>query len=506
MIHFRLINTNAFSDEQSLWKATRCMSGDEFEQALEERNLGNLCANPLCDKVIDQNEINKCHIAFGKNEENSVQKTYHCCCESCNAVISKHAINLGGRKDATGRFRILLSLAREQQRSQNGQANTDMGRYRLDQKGELAAGTREAPVMKKVVAERESLVSDTGKSERSDIFQPYSIEGYVPRNKNRTAIEESLSREAGHKIEHKRVTFADQLESFAPSDSTSPPRGSMTENNDRSDDAPRIIFEIEDPSGPVDSQTTSLESKFGTLRVENYESFDAEVHLGNDIRTIDKELLRIMKQGTSKYFPQLEGCFPSEISNTDHWDKESEQSADDGTEGSLFSDDDFLSDEETPIYCHKTFFSEMFAAFDEWVTDRTLSQIKTVDPMSCEHIDLESIPQVPEIMTAIQRLISIAVASMSEKLQAASIRNVMQAEISSIIRTFRLDQPLPAFQSRQWIIASLLIFKALSLEKCPEFQAYLDTRDSIARVGSILAEASFTMEEFYAILDILLGG
>jgi hypothetical protein len=109
-------------------------------------------------------------------------------------------------------------------------------------------------------------------------------------------------------------------------------------------------------------------------------------------------------------------------------------------------------------------------------------------------------------MTAIQRLISIAVVSMSEKLQALPIRNVMLAEISSIIRTFRLDQPLPAFQSRQWIIASLLIFKALSLEKCPEFQAYLDTRDSIARVGAILADASFTMEEFYAVLDILLGG
>eukprot|EP00890_Picochlorum_soloecismus_P001822 jgi/Picsp_1/2640/NSC_00870-R1_rpap2_arath ame: full= rna polymerase ii subunit b1 ctd phosphatase rpap2 homolog ame: full=rna polymerase ii-associated protein 2 homolog len=500
----RLININAFSDEESLWKATRCMSGDEFEQALEERNLGNLCASPLCDKDVGQNEMNKSYRNFGMNEENESPQTYHCCCESCSAAISKHARKLGNRKDAAGRFRTLLRLAREQQRSRNGKAGVDVGRRELDRKGELAAGTREAPVMKKVVEERKSLGVDMRKTDPSDIFQADSIEGYAPKTKARR--EKGLSGEVGNKMEEKRVTFADELESFAPSEPNGPQTENVDENDNRSDDAPRIVFEVEDPSGPVDSQTASLESQFGTLRIENYDNFDSEALLGNDNCTIDKELLQIMKQGTLKYFPQLEGCFPPEISNK--WDKESEQSADDGrsSEGSLFSDDDFLSEEEDPIYCQKTFFTEIYAYIDAWVTDKTIAQIKPVDTVSRDQTVLEPIPQVPEIMTSIQRLISIAVVSMSDKLQAESIRSVMQAEISNVIRTFRLDQSLPAFQSRQWIIISLLIFKALSLEKYPEFQAYLDTRDSIARVGTILADASFTMEEFYAVLDILLGG
>ena len=229
------------------------MSGDEFEQALEERNLGSLCANPLCNKVVDQSEINKPHVKFGTNEENEIAKTYHCCCENCSAAISKHATNLGGRKDAAARFTTLLRLAREQHRFQNRKTGVDMRSHELDRKDELAAGTREAPVMKTVVAERECVGGDVRQRDPSASFRADYIEGYAPKNK----VERSKgpSEEVRNKMEEKRVTFADRLESFAPSESIVPLTEDMEEDGSRNNDAPRIVFEIEDPSGPVDSQT-----------------------------------------------------------------------------------------------------------------------------------------------------------------------------------------------------------------------------------------------------------
>ena len=43
-------SSSGVRDEGKLWKNTRCMSGIEFELAIEERMLGGYCGCPGCDR------------------------------------------------------------------------------------------------------------------------------------------------------------------------------------------------------------------------------------------------------------------------------------------------------------------------------------------------------------------------------------------------------------------------------------------------------------------------
>jgi hypothetical protein len=58
-------------------------------------------------------------------------------------------------------------------------------------------------------------------------------------------------------------------------------------------------------------------------------------------------------------------------------------------------------------------------------------------------------------------------------------------------------------QPTQWQVVSLLLLKALSLERCPALRPAFETRQGIERLGRLLGTLSFTIDEFYAQLELL---
>jgi hypothetical protein len=55
----------------------------------------------------------------------------------------------------------------------------------------------------------------------------------------------------------------------------------------------------------------------------------------------------------------------------------------------------------------------------------------------------------------------------------------------------------------QWQVVAALLLKALSLERCPPLRSCFETRDAISRLHRLLAGLSFTVEEFWAALELL---
>ena len=49
----------------------------------------------------------------------------------------------------------------------------------------------------------------------------------------------------------------------------------------------------------------------------------------------------------------------------------------------------------------------------------------------------------------------------------------------------------------------VLLLKALSLERLPALRPAFESRAGIERLGRLLASLSFTVEEFYAVLELL---
>ncbi|KAI8103891.1 hypothetical protein M9435_006417 [Picochlorum sp. BPE23] len=474
--------------QEGVWRASRCMSGEEFEMSLEERSLVGVCGNPSCSNRID-----------GKLGDKGRRKAYVCCSVFCYEAVEEVAERLGSRKDAAERFMALYESAKYQREKKKKeeediqQREKDKERARVEENkrpssssgtgrshaaaGEqLAAGTRKAPVMKAVVQER-TTKGRTKKKESSYDFQ--SIEGYRPKNAKKDGQQQE-----------RRVRFSDE-------------EGGAEQSNGMTGNAARFVFDIEDPKGHVEGDVTSLGDQFGTLRVveSNDTQHNHEAPHQPPAAQVDEILAKTMREGAAKYFPHLKSCIPSELYDG-HDDDESEDDTYDDDDEWMRSDDDVASDDDdVPIHCHKTFFTEVFSFFDLWITDYTIALMRSEN----RHMDT-SLPQVPEIMTAMQRFLSIACSTLAAKLCAQNHQRTITDSVGQVVRTFRLDQALPAFQSKQWVIVALIIVKAQSLSSHPEYQEFTDSRAAISRIGTVLSDANFTVEEFYAVLELFLLG
>lgn len=453
-------------ESSGLWKSTRCMSGAEFQLAIEERILAGYCGYPGCPN----------HQATINTNE-SIDEGY--CSVECVQGVRQHVSMLGTVDSALKRFTALYELAKKERNLRLGKQDTAPQSSNI--KGDsLAAGTQKTPIMQAVVREREPLpnTGTPGGVSKETRYDADNIEGYRLNSKEK----------------RKKVQFADTCQE----------KGDMMaqdlEKNSQQGPA-KFVFEIEDPKGPIDDDLTSLSDAFGTLKmVQN----DGELSVEHgDGGGIDEELARTMREGASKYFPHLEACMPKEI-----WESslDTSDSDKDDDEVSFLSDGDLDSssdDDDAQIRCHMTFFTQLFSFFDMWITDYTI-EIVQMKPM-IPYEERKCVPQIPEVMSAMERFISIACKTLVTQLNAEHDTQSIREDISKVIHSFRMDQSLPAFQSKQWVIVCLVIFKALSLTARPEYQEYTDTRKAIIQVSKILSDANFTVEEFYAVLDLFLS-
>lgn len=493
-LYYRLIEDEGdgsrLVSQEGVWRASRCMSGEEFEMSLEERSLVGVCGNPSCSNRID-----------GKLSDKGRKKAYVCCSVFCYEAVEEVAERLGSRKDAAERFMALYESAKYQREKKKKeeeeiqQREKEEERERVEENkrpsssgtglshaaaGEqLAAGTRKAPVMKAVVQER-TTKGRAKKKESSYDFQ--SIEGYRPKN---------AKKDGQH--QERRVRFSDE-------------EGGAEQSNRMTGNAARFVFDIEDPKGHVEGDVTSLGDQFGTLRVvesnDTQHNHEAPHQPPAAAAQVDEILAKTMREGAAKYFPHLKSCIPSELYDGHDDDESEDDTYDDDDDEWMRSDDDVASDDDNvPIHCHKTFFTEVFSFFDLWITDYTIALMRSEN----RHMDT-SLPQVPEIMTAMQRFLSIACSTLAAKLCAQNHQRTITDSVGQVVRTFRLDQALPAFQSKQWVIVALIIVKAQSLSSHPEYQEFTDSRAAISRIGTVLSDANFTVEEFYAVLELFLLG
>ncbi len=593
-----------------LWKATRCMSGEEFLLAVEERVLGDgmgaqpasACAYPGCSVV------------WGAAEASAVTSRVasgSCCSVVCAEHVAAHAARLGSVKDASARFTGLYELAKREREEMLRLARDATGAQTAGQAGpssetngkrtpsgdtpKFAAGTAKTPIMHAVITERSPGASPaSAQTKRDESFDADVVDGY------------RLKRHEGSNGNNgpRRVRFApnEQLEQKREFRSNDPPgevteapttgvatpvaveTDAETETATATDaDATHIdtaeqsetgapaqfVFSIEDPRGPVDDDMKSIGDMFGTLNVlvPEEEEVSEEAHASlsalraphapragsadGDIQPVDTILARTMRDG-AKHFPHLNipddvarqiKALETELADEERGAVVEPPAGDNDSELDGFEtiDSDFFStdeDEDVPIRCQKTFFTQIYTFFDYWITDASIEMTRgdghgarastgsTASTASIASTPPAPVPQVPEVATAMQRFISIGCTALAAKLcdgidgndgndgidgidgidENANVdKQTIVDRIARLAGTFRLDAALPAFDSKQWLVVCLAMLKALSANSHPHFQKLTETPAGAARVGEILGDACFTAEELLAVVSLLLG-
>jgi len=364
-------------------------------------------------------------------------------------------------------------------------------------------------------------------------------------------------------------------ESFEKEEKQRPQQPLQEEENEHAVQPPMnnqqavFVLDIEDAEGPIEGAEQNLNSRFGRLRVTHeIESQDAGLPVDDTITTqqqsipdnediseknknarsasnntspattaaatteatedppVDEVLAQRLRQGASKYFPQLAATLPPELAQTLE-DSASEAASTDAGNGSGAEDEEWmLSDTDTEgddeyfdntqngggsngpggrFRSRPTLFGELVLHLDTWVTDSTVQLLQTgPGEDATSSCSFSRIPPVPEIETALSRFIAFALPPVMEKLAIGMPTGEIERNLMELIKTLQLDNALPAFMTSQWQLVVMMFLKALSMERMPGLRPAFETRQGVHRVNQILTANAFTIEEFVAVLEILL--
>ena len=233
--------------------------------------------------------------------------------------------------------------------------------------------------------------------------------------------------------------------------------------------------------------------------------------------SIEALLMERLRQGAVKYFPQLVATPPPDLAKTL---EESLSDTDDVPEGdddgsenwSTFNSDEEESDAEYEMSStgggsggggriRLSFFGEFVNSLDQWVTDATICYLRS----SPEVPPPGSTPDtVPEIQSALSRFLHMALPAVLEHLAVQVSRTEVERGLMDLLRTFYLVRALPAFKSSQWQLVVMVLLKALSIDRMPSLRPYFEGREAVHRGNAFLTANLFTVEEFVAVLEVLL--
>jgi hypothetical protein len=314
-----------------------------------------------------------------------------------------------------------------------------------------------------------------------------------------------------------------------------------------------FVLDVEDAPGPIEGAEHALNSKFGRLRVANADEVQvvagvpsvdgntsnstiqeegttngndtvaattstAATAAGTEEPSVDEILAQRLRQGASKYFPQLAATLPPELAQTLDDSASEAASSDAGTEEEEWMLSDTDTDEEAEVAeissnggrfrSRPTFFGELVTNLDAWVTGSTVALLQRgPDDASTgqahNNFSLSS-QSVPEIETALSRFIAFALPPVMEKLAIGMPKGEVERNLMELIKTLQLVSALPAFTSSQWQLVVAMFLKALSIERVPGLQPAFETREGVHRMNQMLTANLFTIEEFVAVLEILL--
>eukprot|EP00887_Chlorella_sp_A99_P003333 scaffold26.g3333.t1 len=204
--------------------------------------------------------------------------------------------------------------------------------------------------------------------------------------------------------------------------------------------------------------------------------------------------------------PQLEELLSSLGSSSEEEEGDEEQQDDEGSDW-MESDEEGSEPEahgpggsSSGFRIRLTFFGMLFSHLEAWCTAGTQMLLASGPE---EPLPPPPPAASPPVLVALTRFLDVALPPVAAALLLGAARADAERGLAELARTFRLTGPLPALKGPQWQVAVVVLLKALSLERVPSLREAFESRDGLCRLSQLLGSLSFTMDEFYAVLELL---
>ncbi|CAL8463766.1 g3300 [Coccomyxa elongata] len=304
---------------------------------------------------------------------------------------------------------------------------------------------------------------------------------------------------------------------------------------------PVLVFEVEDADGPLEgAEQDSIAARFGRLEVADAGSVglpdgqlaalaDAQRALAAEPTGIEADLnlwrhhlgIPAAVEPTAASSASFRGAtqpVSAAAAASGEPGSHVEEPADaedvdanvaDGGEGEDLEGDEggtpyWLADPPEGFGRQLSQFGRLFSALDAWVTDATLRHLRAtgVQPAG----QAEDVPplEFAQGRAVLEVALGRALPSVLGALHVASPRSAAEVALRQLIATFYLRSAIPSLKEREWQLVTLTLLRALSIERLPALQEQFDSRSGVRAFNALLAELGCTVEEFDALLEVLL--
>ncbi|BDA48341.1 probable RNA polymerase II subunit B1 CTD phosphatase RPAP at C-terminar half [Coccomyxa sp. Obi] len=305
---------------------------------------------------------------------------------------------------------------------------------------------------------------------------------------------------------------------------------------------PVLVFEVEDADGPLEgAEQDSIAARFGRLKVADASNVglpseqmavlaDAQRVLAAEPTGIEADL-NLWRQhlgipapagsiaasstgssGTTQPGSAAAaalgepGSYAEESADAEDLDA---GGADDGGEGEDLEGDEggtpyWLADPPDGFGRQLSQFGRLFSALDGWVTDATLRHLRARPGRPAGQVEDVPAPEFAQGRAVLEVALGRALPSVLGALHVSSPRSAIEVALRQLIATFYLRSAIPSLKEREWQLVTLTLLRALSIERLPTLQEQFDSRGSVRALNALLAESGCTVEEFDALLEVLL--
>ncbi|KAL6782355.1 hypothetical protein ACKKBG_A06480 [Auxenochlorella protothecoides x Auxenochlorella symbiontica] len=503
------------SSSEHVWSLARVMSAEEYRQLAQERALAGLCGQPTCASPQPQLPPRRALLRLAEpapEEAEEVDLAGVTCSPACAAQAEAVAQRLGGAQRAQQRFDHLYDAVLERRAAH---AAPGAAAVPAEPQAGLAAGSSKVPIMQAHIKERAPAAAPVAPSKAAS---SRAVEGYVPRScppPPRTASE-------------RRVHFAEAEPAAAPAAELAaavpvvvPPKA-------------HFVLEVEDAMSPLEGAgAAAIGSLFGRLRLApegggpgsdgDGEASEAPGWADAAVDTLSAEasaapsaleLTAEQVKGLTSLNPRLAGVLPVPSTKGNSAQEAGEEREEEGDAWAPSDDDEqglelgSSDDSETELVRGQgpnrprltlSTFGLLFTHLEAWVGEATLELLGSgpgAGPAS--HAPAHDRPAAEALL----RLLQAVTPGICAELAIAQLAQV-QAALTQLVASFGVRGALPSFKTGQWQLLLIILLKALSMQRAPFLRPAFESREGISRLNAALANRLFTIEEFYAVLELV---
>ncbi|KAK9820849.1 hypothetical protein WJX81_008335 [Elliptochloris bilobata] len=276
-----------------------------------------------------------------------------------------------------------------------------------------------------------------------------------------------------------------------------------------------LVFEVQDPAGPLDAGEGVLGAQFGELKIADagelglaqaqLRGLEAARSAGGPAAGMAAELLLWREHLAAREDSKLDEALPALAPNANS-QASPEAMPEDAAGGSEAAGDgkgsSWLAEPPEGFHNEPSSFGRLFVLVDGWVTASTLAFLAG-EPHELPRSSAGNGLTV-EVRRALERLLARQVVAALAGLRRGALRGAVEPALGALLGTLHLSSAIPSLSDGEWQLVTLALLRGLAETRVPALLEAFEGREALDALGAHLANLGASADELWALMEAVL--